>query len=375
MSSQLYPEVKSAGSLGAVFSTPINLPIGVEGWKDDAGTAVVGAPVTITRPADADTQFGAASTLAKLVKFLLRRGVPSVTAVASVSGAVAPTLVQRKAAWTVLEQNPFVRLRLTDSVTQADLVALADSAEWAEGIQNRQTAIVGLASGTAKASVLTAAGAIASKRGVLVAPGILDENGVLQTGAYAAAWVAAVVAQNPDLSDDLDTFLLAGSTGIEKAASGMPLFGKAAGAGTPVNDFEDLLQGGASPLEQDWQSGQAKLTHLRTTYTTDGTFDALQTRLVVDHVFLSVRDYCLANNYLRKGNTQKNRDDLAAGVEQLLSDMRNLVTPKIQPDGNEGYGVTVIPSSDLRSATIHFTGEVVRGFSTLLVDDELTIAA
>lgn len=373
MSSQLYPEVKDATSLGPRFSQPAFLPIGVEGQKDAGGTASVAVPTVISLPSDADAKFGAASSLAALVRFLLGRGIPQVTAVASASGTT-PTLVQRQTAWALLEADPNIRIRLTDSIVQADLVALADSAEWAEGINNKQVAFMGMAAGTTSAALVTAAAAIASKRGVLVGPAVYDDAGTLRSGAFAAAAVAAEVSKNPDIVDDLDTAPIPGFTDIETDANGMPIFRIKAGAGVPVNDFEVLLQGGVAPLRRG-RNGGVEITHLRTTWTTDTTYDALQTRLIVDQLFLDVRDYVLSTNYLRRGNTQTNRNDLAAGVEALLKTRNNWLQPVIQPDGNLGYGVAVTASTNNKQVTISYKGNVVRGIQTILVDAQLTIPA
>lgn len=369
--SQLYPEVKDGTSLGPRFSQALFLPIGVEGQKDAGGSQAIATPVDVSRPSDADTLFGAASTLATLIKFLLGRGVPVVTAVASASGT-APTLVQRQTAWALLESDRDIRIRLTDSTTQGDLVALADSCENAELINNKQVSFVGMPTATSSANLSTAAGAIASKRAVLVAPGVYDENGTLLSGAFAAASVAAEVAKNSDLADDLDTFGIAGLTDIEHGADGLPLFRQKVAAGVAVNDFEDLLQDGVSPLRRG-RNGGVEITHLRTTYTVDTTMDALMTRLIVDQLFIDVRDYVEDNNFLRRGNTQANRDDLKAGVEALLAERSNWVKPMLQPDGTTGYLVAVSSSADGRQVTVTYKGEVIRGIQTVLVDAQLSI--
>lgn len=371
---QLYPEVKDATTLGPRFSQPLFLPIGVEGQAAVAGSALVGTPVKVSRPADADTLFGSTSTLSALVKFLLSRGIPEVTAVASILSASLPSLVQRQAAWAFLEADQNVRIRLSDTLIQAEIVALAQSAVWAEGVNNKQIAFGGMPAGTSSATLLTAASAIASKRGVLVGPGIYDSAGTLLSGMFAAAAVAAEVAKNADIADDLDTAPIPGLTGIEKDVSGMTIFRIKANAGTPVNDFETLLTGGVSPLRTG-RNGGVEITHLRTTFTTDSTFDALMTRLIIDQLFIDVRNYVEANNFLRRGNTLDNRNDLKAGVEALLAERSNWVLPVAQPDGTPGYGVAVSASLDNRQVTVAYTGQVVRGIQTVLVDAQLTIPA
>lgn len=371
MSALMYPEVQDATTLGPRFSQSVFLPVAIEGQKDAGGSATVAAVNEVFTPVQAETLFGAASSLATFVKFLLGRGIPSVKAIASASASL-PTLVQRQAAWAVLEADPLIRIRLTDSVVQADHVALADSAEFAELIYHKQVAFMGMPAGTTQAALQTAAAAIASKRGVLVGPGIYDENGVLLSGALAACAVAAEVAKNPDITDDLDRMMLSSFTGIERDANGMPIFRKRVTAGTAVNDFETLLTAGVSPLKTGTNGG-VEITHLRTTYITDTTFDALQTRLIVDQLFIDVRDYVLNNNFLRRGNTQKTRDDLKAGVEALLRERSNWLLPKAQPDGTMGYMVAIIPSVDLRQVTISYQGVVVRGIQKVLVDGKLEI--
>ncbi len=372
-STQLFPEVIDASELGPVYSQDQYFAIGIEGEMDNAGTATVGTPYSVTRPATADTLFGSSSSLAALVRFVLGRGIGAVVAVASAKGQT-PQLSERQAAWGALEDDESIRLRLTDSTTQADLAALADSCEYADAVQNKQIAFVGMSTGTDKAALLAAADAIVSKRAVLVGPGIYDASGNLLSGSFAAAAIAAEVAKNSDLTDDLDTVVLSGFTGLEKNASGMPLFRKKAAGGVPVNDFEDLLQAGVSPLKQARRGG-VEITHLRMTYHADATFDALMTRLIADQLFVDVRDYCEQSNFLRRGNTLKTRQDLAAGVNGVLVERNNWIAPKLQPNGEYGYGVAVESSSDNKQVTVSYSGMVVRGIQTIQVDAQLEIPA
>lgn len=367
----MYPEVKDATTLGPRFSQPQYLPIGIEGQADAGGTGTAGVIYVVTTPAQADTVFGPASPLTALVRFVLDRGVPAVRAIASKKGSV-PLLAERQTAWALLESDPNVRIRLTDSGVQADIVALADSCENAELINHKQICFIGMASGTTLTNLTAAATAIASKRAVLVGPGIFSEAGVLLSGMLAAAAVAATVANNPDIADDLDTLSLPGFTGIEIDASGLPMLRKKVTGGTAVNDFETALSGGVSPLRSG-RNGGVEITHLRMAYTTDTTFDSLMTRLIVDQLFIDIRDYVEGNLFLRRGNTPDVRADLKAGVEALLAERNNWLQPKNLPDGTVGYGVSVIPSADMRQVTVGYQGIVVRGIQQVLVDGKLEI--
>lgn len=378
ISSQLFPEVRDISNVGARRAEAFFLPIGVEGQAGTAGTANVNQVYQINRPSDADTYFDPTSPLAALVKFILGRGVSPVYAVASVKSATAPTLAQRQAAWATLESHPLVRLRMTDDTAQATLVALAASCDNANLIYNKQIGFGGMAAGTTKAALITAAQAVASKRFIFVGPGVYDLYNNLMSGNYAAAAIAAAVAQNPDITDDLDLSLLVNLTGTELGANGLPVLTKRVASGVAVNDFEDLLQQGVSPVMTDPGGLGARVTHLRTTWTgsppgSDTTFDALETRLIVDQIFIDVREYVTNNNFLRRGNTQENRDDLQAGVQAVLAERSAWIKGVTQADGTIGYNVSVNPTVDMRGVTVRYEGTVVRNIQTVDVDAELTI--
>ena len=366
-----YPEVRDRSTLTGVFNQPAFLPIGVEGQMAATGTtATAGLPVRVKDANTAQTLFGT-SPLTNLVNFILGRGISEVVAVASKNAA--PLLADRQAAWAALEDDPTIRVRLTDSNVQADLVALADSCEQAEGIQNKQFMVGGMAAATTKANLITAAGAIASKRGLLVGPGVYDLDGTLQSGPFGAAYAACEIAKNPDIADSMNKMSIPATAGVEKeAATGLPLFRLRSNAGTPLNDLADLLDGGVSPFEQA-PDGRAAFTHLRMTYTTDDTYDSLMTLLIKDGVFLGIRDMLVRSNFLRSGNTEDNRSRAAALVNDWLKSHDNWVEPIELPDGTVGYGVTVVPSSDETEFTVSYFGEVVRGTVAINVNGTLTI--
>ena len=372
-STQLFPDVVDASTLIAKPSSPIYLPIGVEGQMDAAGTATVGTQYQISTMSDASSFFGPASSLARIINAVIRQGAFPVIAVASAKGTT-PTLIQRQGVWDDLSSSEIVRLRLTDSLVQSDLVALATSCTQAELLNHKQVGFGGMAQGTTKAALITAAAAIASNRFVLVGPGVYDQDGVLRDGNYAAAVVAAEVAKNADLSNDLDLWDLNLLAGIELTAAGFPLLRYKVSGGVATNDFEDLLQGGVSPLSPSRTGTGVQTTHLRTTYTTNTTYDALGTRLIVDQVFIDVKNYCLESGFLRKGNTQANRNALGAAVNALLVERKGWISPITQADGTQGYNIQVVSSADQRQVTVSYEGRVVRGIQTIQVSAQLTIS-
>jgi hypothetical protein len=377
-STLLDPQVIDASTLVPKATSAIYLPIAVEGQADNAGDAVVGVLYSLARVDEATARFGPVAPLTRIVQAILERGAGPVIAVASAKGAT-PTLLQRQSAWQALESDERVRIRLTDSEVQADVSALAVSAAAANLLFHKQIAIVGLAAGTTKANLLTAADSIATggteaaTRSMLVAPGVYDQNGTLRGGSYLAAVYAAEIAKNSDPSNDLDLWNLPLLTGVELGATGLPLFRRQVVAGVAVNDYEDLQQGGVSPAQPSRTPGGVTTTHLRTTFQTNGTFDNLYTRIIEDQIFIDVKDYIFTNNFFRAGNTATTRARIKSGVEAILTERSSWIQTVTQPDGSQGYNVTVTPSADQRQVIIGYEGVVVRGISTVQVAANLTI--
>ena len=360
-------------------TSAIYLQPAVEGQADTTGTANVAVPTLINRLDEAATAFGSTSTLYRVISALLNRGAGPVIGIASAKGATAPTLVQRQAAWEKLESDINVRIRLTDSEVQADIVALSVSCANASLIDNKQIAFVGMASGTTKANLIAAAtaittgGQIPASRTVLVGPGVYDQSGILVGGSISAAAVAAEVAKNGDPSNDLDLWDIPLLLGIELDGFGLPLFRRKVVSGTPMNDFEDLLQGGVSPLQPSRVAGGVATTHLRTAYTTNTSWDSLYTRIIVDQLFVDVREYLYNGGFFREGNTDATRQWIVSGVTALLNERRTWLNPVQQADGTYGYKVSAVPSADFRQVIVGYEGIVVRGISTIKVAGNLTI--
>lgn len=365
------PMIVDESTLTGVFFAETFLPVGVEGHMS-GGDATINLPETISSASEASDAFGSTSSLTEIVQLLLGRGYDQVTAVAS---DPSHDLAGREAAWEALEDDDTIRLRLSDTTVQADMAALGASCENAEAIQNKQFAVCAMAAPTSKATLATIAAAIASKRAVLVGPGVYDLDGNLLSGGMLAALCGAEIAKNPDITDSLNLYEIPATTGIEKEAStGLPLFRLRANGGDPIDDFQDLLDDGVSPLKQA-DSGAAAFDHLRTTYTTDDTFDALQTLLIKDSVFLGLKQELADNKFLRKPNTVDNRNLAAAIVDAWLKAHDTWVSPIQLPDGKTGYGVTTASSTDGKKFTVSYFGQIVRGTNVIAIDGMLSIAS
>lgn len=377
-STLLDPRVLDASTVIPKPTQAIYLPIAVEGQMDAAGGASINTPASFVRVDDANTAFGPNSSLARIINVILNRGAGPVIGIASAK-ATLPTTVQRQAAWAVLESDRTVRIRLTDSEVQADLVALATSAANANLLFYKQIALMGMPAGTSKANLIAAATAIAgagtdpATRSVLVGPGVYDESGTLRGGSFAAACAAAEIAKNSDPTNDLDIWPMPLLTDVEKDAAGLPVFRRKVVSGAAVDDYEDLLQGGVSPFQPARVPGGVITTHFRTVFTTAGTFDSLYTRIIADQVFVDVREYIYDSNFLRSPNNDATRSRIASGVEAQLRERGSWIRPVNQADGTQGYNVSVTSSPDNRQVIVGYEGIVVRGISTIKVAANLTV--
>jgi hypothetical protein len=354
------------------------MPLGVEGQMDAAGTAVVGTLYAITRGDEASTLFGPASKLTVVCNALLNSGAGPLVAGAS-QKTTTPTITDRQAVWSKMESDLTIRLRVTDSEIQSDIVALAVSCANADLLYNKQIAVVGMPFGTTKAALLSAAGAIAAggivpaTRACLIGPGVYDSTGTQRGGSYAAAVVASEIATNSDPTNDLDLWGLPNLTAIELGADGRPVFQRKVVSGAAVNDFEDLLQGGVSPLQPSRVPGGVMTTHLRTCYSTNTSYDNLYTRIIEDQVFIDVRDFLYDGGFLRMPNNDTTRRMIQSGVIALLTERGSWVRPVTQPDGTQGYNVYVSASADNRQVTVSYEGIIVRGITTIRVAANLSI--
>ena len=145
-------------------------------------------------------------------------------------------------------------------------------------------------------------------------------------------------------------------------------------AGSAVNDFEELLDGGVSPLQATrLAQGGVTTSHLRTTWTTDTTFDSLATRIIIDQIFIDVKEWLYAQNFFRMGNTQSVRDQIKSGVVAILQERAVWVEPVVQPDGTTGYNVACQPSANFKQVVVSYEGIVVRGIQTIAISANLSI--
>jgi hypothetical protein len=93
----------------------------------------------------------------------------------------------------------------------------------------------------------------------------------------------------------------------------------------------------------------------------------------VDQIFLDVKAYIMESNYLNAVNSETVRARIKSGVEAVLLERGEWIKPVEQPDGSQGYNVSVVSSADNRQVVIGYEGVVRRGISTVKVAPTLSI--
>jgi hypothetical protein len=79
-------------------------------------------------------------------------------------------------------------------------------------------------------------------------------------------------------------------------------------------------------------------------YLTNTSYDNLYTRIIVDQVFIDVKNYSYSNNFFRSPNTDTTRLRIKSGVEAVLTERQAWIAPVQQPDNTLGYNVSVTKS-------------------------------
>jgi hypothetical protein len=97
-------------------------------------------------------------------------------------------------------------------------------------------------------------------------------------------------------------------------------------AGSAVDDYRGLATGrrlAASAVTYCWWSHDDASANR---YIVNTTYDNLYTRIIVDQVFIDVRDYILDQNFLRAGNTAAVRARIKSGIEALLNERNSWIS-------------------------------------------------
>jgi hypothetical protein len=119
--------------------------------------------------------------------------------------------------------------------------------------------------------------------------------------------------------------------------------------------------------------------HPRTTFTTDTTYDSLNTLLIKDQLFLDIAQLLYDDDVLRHPNNDYWRSFVAASVTTYLArraaGVDAWITAPMLPSGSQGFGVTVTPDGTGKQMNIAWQAIIDRGTQKINVNGVLSIAA
>lgn len=318
-----------------------------------AARGTVGEAVTLTGYAAGAAAFGEDVTpgMSTMLRLLFSNGAATVVAVRVADGGKA---ADYQTAFDVLGQRE-IQVMVCDSADQAVQQALRTSVENASASRRERIAVVGT-SGGAAAELVERAAALNSERVVLVGPDVLDDDGGILPGVFAAAAVAGVIAAGRDPALPLNGAKLNGLGGLSTAYSD--------------NDIDLLVRGGVTPLES--VGGVISPVRGITTRTTTGgaadtTWRELTNILIVDDIIPAVRA-ALRSKFARAKNTAQGRSAIRS---QVIVELEKKVAAEVI----ESYGeVTVSASADDPTVClVEFDFAVAHGLNQIYLTVHITV--
>ena len=320
-----------------------------------AASGTVNKPALLTSYAEGISAFGEDAAgvcgMSSLLRALYKNGASAVYAVAveMIDGAA-----DYAAAFAALEEEK-IDIVICDSA-EADVHALLkQSVERASGARMERVGVVG-AQGKSVEQLIEHAAALNSERMVLIAPDVLDENGVRMSGALGAAAAAGIIASMSDAATPINGVALSGLTGVSER----------------YNDTQiDLLvRGGVTPLEA--MGGAVSAVRAVTTRTmsgeaADATWRELTTILIVDDVIPGIRD-ALKSRFVRTKNNAQSRGAIRS---QIIIELENKLAAEII----DGYGEVTV-SADAEDPTVcvcEFSFAVAHGLNRIYLSAHITI--
>jgi phage tail sheath gpL-like len=312
--------------------------------------------------ADAAKQWGADSPAVELVRILISKGVSSIKGIMTkaVGGELATKAATYEEAFSKLlvENVDIIILDELDSTVTAKLGAHLSVAE-AEDIL--RYGCVGAAVAQSNTQLASVASAINNKRIFMPGPNTCGSNAVAQSGIYAAAGLAALIAtETTDPALPMDGVEMIGFGGVERVLL------KA--------EKDTLVAAGVTPLYTS-PSGNPTIFRLVTTYTkdtqsaNDPTWQEGTTVFIADDVLSSVMNRLRAN-YKRTKNVPRILSSIRTDVIDVLQSKNDLeIIENFDPKT-----VTVAKDpSDVYGALIDYEFDVVTPLYTLSIKQHMKL--
>lgn len=306
---------------------------------------------TVSSIEQANTLFGAASNMTKLIRILMESGVYTVKA----APLAQNTTAAYEAAFALLAADETIKAIVCDSTSTAVHSALKTAILSADARAQHKLGIVESSANTVQGYV-SAAGSLNCERMILCAPSAVDYEGTAMiTGALSASVCGAIVT---------------------KSDPALPLNGaKLMGIGGVATRFTDgeittLVRGGVTPVETC--GGETTVIRGITTKTTEGgvadaTWREINTVLIIDDVIPTVRD-ALKKSFLRAKNTAQTRGAIRSCVVVELE-------KKVKAEIIESYdNITVAAdTTDPTVCNVTFDFTIVHGINKICLTAYITV--
>lgn len=298
-------------------------------------------------------ELGAGSSMAELIKLLLRNGAASVRAVTAAVGA-DPSTEDYAAAFDVLMSQQDVTIMICDSC-EANVHAAMSNAIAGGGESSKYRIGIVEAEGTA-VQIAAAAKAINDEHIAMVAPGAVSADGSELSRGRAAAAVAGALASQTDPAVPLNGAQLYGLEGLSLTLSD--------------ENINTLIGAGVIPLEN--VAGSIYAVRGVTTRTAaggvpDATWKELTTIQIVNNVIPTIKN-SLRSRFMRAKNTVQTRGAIRT---QTVIELEN----KLKREIIDGYdSVTVeADSEDPTACVVSFGFVVAHGLNQIHLTAHITV--
>lgn len=308
-------------------------------------------PVTLTSYENGLAAFGVDSGFAgmsTLLKLLFHSRSVTVVAVPVADGDYASAL-------TAIASMDGISLVVCDSGELSVHQLLKNHVTSCSAARRERIAVVGTVSCSAD-ELIAHANALNSERMLLVAPGVLGEDGMNLSGICAAAATAAAISAAADPAVPLH---------------GSPLYGL---GGTSLSysdtEIDCLVRGGVTPLE--CSGGTVSPIRCVTTRTTtggadDATWRELSTILIIDTVIPAIRS-SLRAQFAQAKNNQQTRGAIRSHVILLLESF-------LKGEIIDSYGEVAVAASDTDPTVcqVEFPFAVAHGLNHIVLTAHIAV--
>lgn len=316
--------------------------------------------------ADAKAKFGNDADAVKLVDILVNNGVTNIKGimVGKVGESPAPyttDVLAYEAAFNKLMSDSYIDIIIYDKDDATIHAEIKDHLDTAEAEDMFRYAVVGASASADNVALAAMALGINNKRVFLAGPSTVDGSNVAQSGIYAAAGLAALIAtETSDPALPMNGVEMRGFGGVSRVLT------KA--------ERSTLVNAGVTPVYSS-PSGRPTVFRLVTTYTkntqaeADPTWQEGTTIFIADDLMKSIQARLRAN-YTRTKNVVRILKSIRTDVIDILATKNDL---EIIENFDEGKVSVIKDPSDTYGALVDYEFDVVTPLYTITITQHMKI--